>query len=512
MNKNLDLSDLPKKNNFIDWKESKGYLIKGTYDDIYFEFKIKYYDKTSRYLTILYENSEYRIAINNLKKIKLGKILGKFTDDFKYEIGTQFKDNTRDITIIDRKRERDKFGHWWKCYKYKCNKCNFDCGKHYSARDKEYKNEYWVREGSLKLGSNCLCCLESPQIVVKNINSIYKTDPWMIPYIGEGCAKNHTHNSNDKVQVKCPDCGRIKDKKIKIQDLYKSHSINCICNDNIPYGEKLMFNVLEQLDVDFKTQLNKTTFEWCQEYKYDFYFKYNNEEYIIETHGKQHYEKEYGWDELEKTQLNDKIKKELALKNKVKEENYIVIDCRESTLKWIRDNNDGILNSRLAEIFDLSKINWIKTEEFALGNRIKEACELKNNNPNLLTTEIGKLMNMSQSAIYNYLIKGNQLGWCNYISKNEKEINNQNTIKRNKIIRSKQVIIFKNNIMLGIYNSVVDLQNKSEKTYGIRIDQANISAVCRGVRKHTQGFTFKYVQDLTPKERIKYNIDDQLKK
>ena len=51
-----------------------------------------------------------------------------------------------------------------------------------------------------------------------------------------------------------------------------------------------MSNVLNYLNIDFKTQVSKNTFNWCKNYRYDFYFELNNEKYIIETHGGQHYE------------------------------------------------------------------------------------------------------------------------------------------------------------------------------------------------------------------------------
>ena len=56
-------------------------------------------------------------------------------------------------------------------------------------------------------------------------------------------------------------------------------------SDGISYAEKFMINVLKQLKLDFKKQLSCSTFKWCKKYRYDFYFRYKNEYYIIETHG-----------------------------------------------------------------------------------------------------------------------------------------------------------------------------------------------------------------------------------
>jgi hypothetical protein len=132
-------------------------------------------------------------------------------------------------------------------------------------KDKKYKEELWVSESNIKK-QGCACCCVSSHIVVENVNSIYKTDPWMIPYIGEDNAKIHACNSHDRLYMVCPDCGRTKRSKLSINTLYANHSIGCSCSDSQPYGEKLMFSILEQLKLDFQTQLSKTTFKWCDKY------------------------------------------------------------------------------------------------------------------------------------------------------------------------------------------------------------------------------------------------------
>jgi hypothetical protein len=217
-----------------------------------------------------------------------------------------------------------------------------------------------------------------------------------------------------------------------------------------------MFSFLEQLNIKFFTQLNKNILKWCKNYRYDFYFELNNEQYIIETHGEQHYEEGFQKMKskrksktLEEEQKNDRLKKELALQNGIKEENYIVIDCRKSTLEWIRDNDNGILNSILSELFDLSKIDWDKVEEFALSNLIKIASEYKNNNPNTTTGMIGELMGYNYHTISNWLKQGTKLGWCNY---NPKEEQRRIGKKNGKLssIRQNQLLIHNENLVQTI--------------------------------------------------------------
>ena len=38
-----------------------------------------------------------------------------------------------------------------------------------------------------------------------------------------------------------------------------------------------------QLNIDFIKEYSKTNDMWCSKYRYDFYFKLNNEKYIVET-------------------------------------------------------------------------------------------------------------------------------------------------------------------------------------------------------------------------------------
>lgn len=413
----------------------------------------------------------------------------KRSKEFKIEAGTRFKDTKRDLTITNREYRKDEKGQNFKWYKYTCNKCGW--------------TEGWILEYNLLKRNGCSACCPTPRVPVLGINTIWDTDKWMIPYIGEECAKTHTHSSMNKVFPICPICKRIKDKLMPINNIYNRKSIRCSCSDKIPYPEKIMIFVLEQLDIDFKTQLSKINFKWCQNYRYDFYFEYNNESYICEINGNQHYSD--AWDKLEKTQTNDRSKKELALKNGIKPENYIVIDCRKSELEWIKHNDNGILNSQLNKLFDLNKIDWIKTEEFALSNLVKMTCDYKKNNPELTTTGIGRIMGFNNNTIRRWLIKGNELEWCIYDSKKEKYMSGKISAPS----KFKPTICLNNGM---VFESSKDCSEKSLELFGIDIDETCISEVCRGKRKLTKGFSFKHIKDLTQEEYIKYDIENKLKK
>jgi len=218
----------------------------------------------------------------------------------------------------------------------------------------------------------------------------------------------YTAGSQVKISLICKECGYIIKNK-KIYD-FVHRGFSCSrCSDGVPYPEKFMFNVLEQLDENFITQLGKTTFEWCKNYKYDNYIE--NINCIIETHGLQHYKDTKGnWESLNKTQDNDKKKEQLAKDNGI--ENYIVIDCRYSDLEWIKNS---IMESELPKLlnFKESDINWLKCHEWACSSFVKKCCDLwqsgiKN------TKQIADLLKISTGSSAIYLKKGVELGWCDY--------------------------------------------------------------------------------------------------
>ena len=165
----------------------------------------------------------------------------------------------------------------------------------------------------------------------------------------------------------------------------------------------------------------------------------------------------------------------------------IRIDCVESNLKYIKDN---IYNSDLSKIFDLSKVNWLEVESFALSNLVKIACEHKKSNSESTTSDIGELMKLNRHTIRTYLIKGSKLGWCDYSAKEENFKRNSKISK----INSKPVEIFKDNTSIAIFKSVAELERKSEELFGVKLISQSISYFCTTEQKIPhKGFTFKYI-------------------
>lgn len=299
--------------------------------------------------------------------------------------------------------------------------------------------------------------------------------------ISEEDAKRYKSRSGKKITITCPYCN--KKRVMRIVDIYKHKSIGCPCGDGKSYPEKFIMNLLEQLGLDFEIEYKPS---WIDGRRYDFYIP--KLEYIIETHGRQHYDGSFnriGGRNLEEERANDEFKKETALANGIK--HYTELDCKESNMDYIKNS---ILNSELSKLFDLSNIDWNKCAEFANKNIVKEVCDYWNNRKDGETTsDLGKVFKTDRGTIVNYLKKGTKLDWCKYNPKEELKKSALN----NGFLLKKKVEIFKNNQSLGVFESCAELDRQSEELFGIKLCNSNISSCCLNKRKSHKGFTFKYV-------------------
>lgn len=380
-----------------------------------------------------------------------------------YNLNEKIIDENRKFILTDKKLEEKQYinhksGNLYtkniKWYKYKCLVCEY--------------SEGWIREGDITKGVGCSCC--SGITVVKNINDFATKHHELVKYLeNKEDAYRYSGNSGKKVNLKCPECGLIKQSSLNVlvykgfycdncnsigskrPDLikyfvnkedykrltYGSHEktlvrcdicgnekyiavkdlayygIGCLnCSKDMSYGEKFVRELLTQLNTEFLMQLSKTTFDWCGGYRYDFYIK--NISTIIEVHGAQHYEDRHGYFKnttLDKQLEIDRIKEEIALNNV---DNYIVLDVKKSSMEYIKKS---ILNSILNSIFDLSKIDWIECSEKASNSLCKEVCEYyQNTGNNIELSEIAKKFGLNKETVRGYLKEGTLNGWCNYIT------------------------------------------------------------------------------------------------
>lgn len=392
----IDLSNIPrtKKHGRIvyDWENSIGCECCFECQGVNGKLKINNYDVKTHKFTIDYKNILNTIDMDSFKNARLRTIIGLRTKNFKVEIGENFKDDNRDFKIIHREMIPNSNGKLRKMYNYHCNICSW--------------SEGWIDEGHLLNGIGCSCC--SKRTIVPYINDVYTTNPELIKYFKniEDTHKTTVCNKKNFLMV-CPNCGN--------EQLYSTDKLSCYgfsckkCGDGISYGEKFVYSFLQDLGVEFITQLSHTTFKWCGNYKYDFYIPVINT--IIEVHGRQHYFDESNSSLYEYCGDTDITKENLAKENGIN--NYIILDCKKSEISHIKNS---IENSNLLKLLNvqLSDIDWIKCDKFTSKSFMNLTCEYKNKHPELSTSEIGKIFHMARTTIQTYLQKGADLGICIY--------------------------------------------------------------------------------------------------
>ena len=266
------------------------------------------------------------------------------------------------------------------------------------------------------------------------------------------------------VFYRCNDCGMLSKNKKRICDIVNYYSCE-FCSDGISIPNKFMANVLKQLKIDFITELNKSDFKWCGYFKYDFYLpRYNM---IIEVNGEQHY-KECSLTSrtLEQEQWNDLFKYKCA---KSHVDNYIVIDCRKSTLEWMKNN----VIKELSDYFNLSNINWELTWEESQKSLCIEAWELWNKNKSYTSVDIANILNVDRSTIHKYLKIGEEINKITYKRRMPKRMGNCPII----CITTKRPFV-----------------NIKEASDFYNCYSSGICKCCKGKIKSHKGLVWKYVK------------------
>lgn len=465
--------------NNIKWYEDKGYKIP-KYKDSKEKYSVKRGTKTIVKVEDLPDGSTTKIDVECdgcgrvLKNIIWQNYKKYIHKDGKYYCCLCVKNNCKKYMSFYNwcyknlpKEEADEIMTRWDYNK------NVKNGKILSPKDVSYRSDglngkgYWLK------------CLDNSKhkseqkrisdftkykgsIDCKQCNSIAEKHPELIKYfVCKKDAYNYSIGTENRIKIKCPNCGLVK--KVMPYSIIK-YGFRCDrCSDRLSYPEKFIFSLLEQLiNSKFIYQLTKVTFKWCGNYRYDFYI--DEIKCIIETHGLQHYKQTTGnWELLEKIQENDRKKEQLTKENNIK--NYIILDCRESNLEWIKKS---VMNSELPKLlkFKEKDIDWLKCHEYTCSSLVKKVCNLWNSGIRN-TNEISSKINFGRNAVTKYLKQGAKLGWCNYDPQKELE-NNMNNFK---LKISKKVICLTTG---EIYNSQIEVANK------YNINSSGVSACCKG--------------------------------
>ena len=139
-------------------------------------------------------------------------------------------------------------------------------------------------------------------------------------------------------------------------------------------------------------------------------------------------------------------------------------------MEWIKNN---ILRSRLNELFDLNNIDWIKISKLCEKNIVKEACKIKNKNPDISTKEIADILKINRTTVKKYINRGYLYGWTDY------------DFTINKYIKC--------NENGKVFKSPRECSEKSLEEFGVELQKNSIARCARKERSNYKGFTFEYI-------------------
>lgn len=397
----VDLSNLVLSNNSFDWDSSIGRIVNFKYDDIVGALTITgRYNSQYMCIDIPEYVTNYPIYVGQIKNGQFGRILKKITPEFKYNIG----DIINDLLISDMYKISG-----YKYYNYRCTKDGY---------------EGHIRESHLATNHGCPVCAN--KIVLKGHNDIATTNPNLANlFCNKDDAYLYTEFSNKYANFKCPRCGHQVCSKI---NYIATYGLSCKkCGDGISYPNKFVYNFVEQVSTLHSMRGQQLMFQPEKNFKwstnvehenknlsgrkmYDMYiYDYN---IIIENHGNYHYKESYfnkkSNRSLEDVQENDKIKMNLAIENGIQNDHYIVLDCYESNMDYIKNS---IMSSNLPTLLHFSEhdIDWNQCDKFATSSRVYEACEHWNNGIKDCK-QIASIMKMDKSTIRRYIKNGQKLG------------------------------------------------------------------------------------------------------
>lgn len=283
----------------------------------------------------------------------------------------------------------------------------------------------------------------------------------------------YTHGSAKRLEFVCPDCGAS---KLLALNSVVNYGFSCVkCSDGVSLPNKYSRALLDQLlNCDY---LCEYTPDWAKPYIYDNYFEYGGCKYILEMDGAYHYfERSVSKKTLSERQKDDAIKDQLATLNNV---DIIRINCSVSQPDFIKEQ---ILQSRLSDIFDLSKVNWHLCEEKSQRSLVKQVCEMYMSGLYAPSTIMHNL-HICRDTLIKYLKIGAKLDWCDYDPEQTKT-------------HAKAIVILDDddNIVHSFYG-LRECARQIKDIYKIDVYKQHIVQACK-THKTYKGFNFRFLNDL----------------
>ena len=397
-----DLSNLAKRGKLYDWKSSLGksvpFFYRGTSGILY----IKELDPVkSQNVIVTYNNIDYSLKKSQVTKCELGKLFNFSTvNNYRFSVGEEIYDNNRNYLVLERLRMTERR---YKGYRMRCLTCG---------------NDFEIREGNYNKGDRCPYC--SGHKILAGFNDLWTVRPDIaIDLTNPEDGYKYLPQSNKKVDFTCHICHSHLGYKT-ISDVYRN-GLRCnSCGDKVSYPNKFLYNFLFDLGVDFSTEV---VFDWCKfpsfndanvivSGRYDALIKNNNT--IIEMDsGLGHGNKVYT--NSGKTPEED-IYKDQCKTTLAKENGYNIIRincCYYDMTNQFKACRDGIINSTLNDMYDLSLIDWNSIDARCQKSILLDICNLYELGKS--SGEIANILDKDLSSVIDYLHKGTEIGMCTYI-------------------------------------------------------------------------------------------------
>lgn len=310
------------------------------------------------------------------------------------------------------------------------------CGNEYELLDNDYKKSnvkmlfrhnmpngashtFYSTTTSIIQGQGCGVC--AGQQVCVGYNDIATTNPY-VASLFENKEETHLYTewSGKSVNFKCPNCGHVRKKTISVAS--RDNDISCpICGDGYSYPNKFIYNCLYQIKDQFDFLQREYSPDWCRfdfygntkTGTYDIYFSIHGTPYFCEMDGGLGHGKRELRLSKEDALFIDNEKDRLAIENGIK---IIRIDCDYGVGNRYEFIKNKILSSKLANIINLSLIDFDKANIEAQSSLLVQACCLWNEGYN--AQQIAGRINVVGSTVTSYLKTGSKYGMCgNYSSK-----------------------------------------------------------------------------------------------
>lgn len=220
------------------------------------------------------------------------------------------------------------------------------------------------------------------------VNDIYATNKLLYEsLVNKENGHRYRAHSNKIVEFYCPYCGDVVSKSINEAQSRGICCKNCISKRKGSYGERLIGSILSSLNIKFKSEYSPN---WVKPYRYDFYFKTNSQEYIIEVDGQWHYK-----DNTKKGMTVDQRQEIDRIKDKMASEHGIIvirIDANYGSHNRRKYMFDSIKNNtELNTLFDLSCIDLQECEINSCKNVYDEIIHIWNDgtySPKLISQQL----------------------------------------------------------------------------------------------------------------------------